>query len=124
MGKNVITESEYKLLKKLDELGPVRYHDLSRREKITCLKLIGGGLVDMGLEEEIEKELENGEVMLHKNAGGKAYDSEKRIEPELNPRTSGIFTPAAMRGLLVRCALGFFTGLICGYLLEMIVEAL
>ena len=63
---------------------------------------------------------QNGKVVLDENAGGKANGAEKDTEPELNPRSGRIFTPAFVRSLFGRLCCGFLAGLFFSFLLKLI----
>lgn len=116
----MLTEKEYRLMRKIRDEGekfdPCK---LSREEKNTFGVLMDKGyVVCYQRSEQCEKHFQNSEVMLHKDAGGKADDAEKQIEPELEPRTPGILTPTILSRLLLSGLLSFVMGALFCFVFE------
>lgn len=122
-----MTDKEYKLLKKIQTRRITRTEDLWPWEFKTFYSLYDKGYVALKTRDRAE-DLENSKVMLDKDTGGKAYDAEQNVKPELEPGPTRVFTASFVRRSFRAFFFGVFASIatrlllaICHYLLILFV---
>ena len=105
----MLTNREYKLLKKIQESRVSRVEDLWPWEIKTFRDMYRKGYV--GLEtKSSEQQFEYGEVMLDENASGEPDSTKYGVKPKLEPGPARVFTPAFIRSSFGSALFGFLLG--------------
>ena len=122
--RTVITEEQYKLMCKIrDNGGSIDLlKDLNEREIKIFKGLIAKGYVRFGTESEAKENAKKIEEMFGIKADDETDDAEKRIEPELKPRTRAFLAKPGIVGLVLSLLLSFCAGVLTRYALGMILE--